>query len=614
MRKIQRNLRDVKIAGAMNSSIRRTNFGRGVSILALGAVVGTNVFPTVITQAAEQYQEKVVLDLTSSIKVFSSLEEALKSEKISPEANPSYFGYADYNKTNYIQYYNLPLDSNPRVWVVPAEQVNKVYAKTKGIQLVKVVELNKDGSLVGYKLFYNVFGEDDLGEIALGSKTITLPQEFHLVDDRPNDNYTPFATIKANLTKLGVYEDSNDGGNQNGGTTNNGGNSGNDGNQNNGSQNGGTTDNGGNQNGGTSNGGNTNNGNQNGGTTDNGSQNNGSQNNGSQNNGSQNGGNTNNGGSQNNGSQNNGSSTEETIAELIRLGDSERIGTSIKIAQEALKGSKMDNVILAYYKDFPDSLSASALSAKYNAPIILCAETAYSSKQTLDFVQSNLKSGGQVIIVGGEGVIDSSVVQALKNRGISNVKRLGGSDRYATNAAIIKDVNPKQGTPVIVASAASFADALSISSISSYKGYPIILSNPTMEKKTKDLVASINPSKVYIVGGTGVISSTTENYLKSKYSVKRLGGATRYETTQAIFNEFYDPNVNNSVMLAYSADFPDALAGSYLGYKTKSLMLLVSEGNYTNYDKMLANKKLDKVYVLGGKGVVSDKVANHFKK
>lgn len=532
MKKVRELVKNIRIANAINESIRRNGFNRrSLSVIALGAFVATSICPAVVSHAAVEYQEKVVLDLSSKIKVFKDMNEALSSsQEITPSNNSDLFGHLAWNDSYYVKWFKLPFDGNFRYH--KTEEVNKYQYTIRGFQVVKVVELYSNGNHVGYRVYTNVFQKDAFGNDYLGTTDGLTPQEYFV--SSPDD---AFNTIKTQLTSLGVYETVKPP-------------------------------------------------------------------------------------TEPTKPEEKPSVPEEKPSvppvtesfESKRLGGIERIETSIKIAQEGLNGEKMDNVILSYYLDFPDSLSASSLVSKYNAPIILCQNSGPSSKQTIDFVQNNLKSGGQVIIVGGEGVIDNSVIQELKNRGITNVKRLGGADRYATNGEIIKYSNPSKGTPVIIANSYSFADALSVSPISSYKNYPIIISQNEMDQKTKDLIASIAPSQVYIVGGNGVISTSTENYLKSKYNVKRLGGLDRYATSEAIFNEFYDANVNKSLMISYSMNFADALSGSYLGFKTKSPMLLVDSNNYKNYDDSLTGKSFNKLYVLGGSGVVSDVVANHFKK
>jgi len=53
-----------------------------------------------------------------------------------------------------------------------------------------------------------------------------------------------------------------------------------------------------------------------------------------------------------------------------RLSGQSRYQTARDISED-FNNSKCDNVILAYGNDFPDALSASVLSKKFNAPILL---------------------------------------------------------------------------------------------------------------------------------------------------------------------------------------------------------------------------------------------------
>ena len=304
--------------------------------------------------------------------------------------------------------------------------------------------------------------------------------------------------------------------------------------------------------------------------------------------------------------------SEDGTPSSIRLGGSDRYETAMRIAKEALNGGKMKSVILASGLDFPDSLSASGLSAKYDAPILLSKKTAVASSKVIDFITQNMDKSGQVIIVGGEGVIDGSVVTTLKQKGFNNIKRLGGKDRYATNAAIVKDLNPSKGGAVFLASSSSYADALSVSSVSAKDKSAIVLSKANISSETKNLVDSLAPKTVYIIGGTGVISPQTEAYLKTKYNVVRLGGKDRYETSKLVYNKF-KTNDMTSVALASSNDFPDSLAGSFLAYKRNSMILLVNKNNYKIYKDSLGNN-VKKFYALGGSSVVPDAIVNYYLK
>lgn len=287
---------------------------------------------------------------------------------------------------------------------------------------------------------------------------------------------------------------------------------------------------------------------------------------------------------------------------------STRIETSIAIA-EKIKGDKAkhNSVILAVASDFPDALTGGVLTKKYDAPIVLTNQNIFNSKKTLDYVINNVDKDGYVILLGGSGVIEDSIRNYLVENGFKNIKRLGGLNRYETNYEIIKDLNPSNGTPVIIASSLDFPDALSIAPIAAKNGYPIFISKNDIDSKTLDYITSINPSKVYIVGGTGVISSETEKKLKGiSKDVVRLGGYTRYETSLAIAEQFNSNSKN--VTIASGFDFPDALSGAYLACKNDSSILIVNESNTALQKEYIDKYNKDNILVLGGIGAVSDRI------
>ncbi|MDU2121937.1 MAG: cell wall-binding repeat-containing protein [Clostridium celatum] len=290
-----------------------------------------------------------------------------------------------------------------------------------------------------------------------------------------------------------------------------------------------------------------------------------------------------------------------------------RIETSIAIAKKANESAKHNSVILAVASDFPDALTGGVLGKKYNAPIILVNKTASNSKLSLDYVVNNVEKNGTVILLGSTGVVDDSIYNHLLANGFKNIKRLGGSDRYATNIAIVNDLKPSKGTPIVVAYSLDFPDALSISPVATKNGYPIFISRKDMDKQTLEAIKNIQPSKIYIVGSSGVISSTTENMLKGiTNNIVRLGGANRYETSVSIAEYF---NTNSiSVAIANAMDFPDALSGSYLAYKNDSSILVVNPYNTELQRNFIKKYNKSNIFILGGPGAVTDSTVDQLVK
>jgi|GEM_PF-5001822 len=123
-----------------------------------------------------------------------------------------------------------------------------------------------------------------------------------------------------------------------------------------------------------------------------------------------------------------------------RLGGADRYATAVEISKEFVSDGKYcDTVILGRGDDFADSMSAGPLAVYYNAPILLTwTETLHPTTEKR-MVEMNIKN---VVIVGGTGVVSTNVENQLKAKGY-HVVRLGGADRYETNALINAQI-PKE--------------------------------------------------------------------------------------------------------------------------------------------------------------------------
>jgi len=293
-----------------------------------------------------------------------------------------------------------------------------------------------------------------------------------------------------------------------------------------------------------------------------------------------------------------------------RVSGKSRIETSVEIAKQVTQKGSLQEVILTSSKNFPDSLGGSILSGKSNAPILLVGKDHHDSKVSLDFIYSNLPKNGKITILGSESAVSNEIVKELKNRGYQHIHRVNGKDRYETNLNIIKSVNVNKGTPFILATGSNFPDALSMSSVSSMKGYPIMLTKK--EKMTNEalaLITSKTPSVVYVAGSEGAVSPFVVEQIKKASptsQVKRLGGSDRYKTSNIIANEF-KKDFGNKAVLATGQNFPDALAGSTVASKEKAPILLVRD-SILPHEKYLVDKDVQRAIILGGDVAVSKQV------
>ncbi|AFM00510.1 N-acetylmuramoyl-L-alanine amidase [Desulfitobacterium dehalogenans ATCC 51507] len=149
-----------------------------------------------------------------------------------------------------------------------------------------------------------------------------------------------------------------------------------------------------------------------------------------------------------------------------RIGGQNRYETSIHLAQRVPN----DTVILANGDDFPDALSAASFAGIKQIPIIL------TSKKTPESVLNYLKETqpSQLIVIGGENAIPS---EGLTNHGFSIETRLGGQNRYETNAAVISFVKDSYETDdLFLASGITFPDAVAGTVLAAKYKAPLLLS------------------------------------------------------------------------------------------------------------------------------------------
>ncbi len=95
--------------------------------------------------------------------------------------------------------------------------------------------------------------------------------------------------------------------------------------------------------------------------------------------------------------------------------------------------TQVDKVIIASESNYPDALVSSSVSQKLGIPVLLTDENKLSD-ETLNSLKEI--SPDQIIVVGGPEVIDSSVIQKLRDEGYQT-NRLWGMSRYGTANEII---------------------------------------------------------------------------------------------------------------------------------------------------------------------------------
>lgn len=262
---------------------------------------------------------------------------------------------------------------------------------------------------------------------------------------------------------------------------------------------------------------------------------------------------------------------------------------------------KSEYAVLVTGADYPDALSATPLAKKYDAPILLTEKNKLNNNTLSEIKRLGVK---KVFIVGGRGAVGTQVESELKKQNIS-IERLGGAGRYETSVEVAKKLENTEEAFIVTGT--DFTDALTVAPIAAKKGAPIILSpSGNINNAVKKYLEQV--SKTYVIGG---IKEINEVVYKQLPSPERISGANKYERNINVINKFVDNKEN--VYVATGANYPDALAGSALAAKNNSYILLVEENINNSTLNFVKEDRFNTITLLGGTGVVSERIANIVK-
>lgn len=295
-----------------------------------------------------------------------------------------------------------------------------------------------------------------------------------------------------------------------------------------------------------------------------------------------------------------------------RMAGDTRYDTMSELISNVGGWSASDKVILASGANYPDALSASALAGVHDAPIILTDPTELSSKAAATIKQLGSST---IYVVGGPSAVSDEVLQAANNICGSNTIRLYGSTRYETSLEILRQCNSSSDT-VIVATGANYADSLSISPFAYVTKSPIVLCDPNggLTQEAIEAIRAGGFSRAILVGGSAavpdVVISQLNNANIATDGIRRLSGATRYETsTQITAFEISQTGLFTADPLGFAtgSNYADALAmGPCMG-RINSPLLLVDNGAQTvcaYIERFKGN--VGNAFVAGGINAVSD--------
>jgi len=256
-----------------------------------------------------------------------------------------------------------------------------------------------------------------------------------------------------------------------------------------------------------------------------------------------------------------------------RYSGADRYATAVAISQQYPSGVPV--AYIATGTNYPDALSAAPAAAFEGGPLLLTPPNALPANvaQELDRLEPT-----KIVIVGGTAAVSLNVEAQLASHA-ATVVRYAGADRFATSQTINRDVFANGASAAFIATGLNFPDALSASAVAGTRAAPVVLVNgasSTLDSGTQALLTQLGTTSVTIAGGTGVVSSSIENDLRSTggiTSVIRYGGSDRYGTSLQINAASY--TTAPTAYFATGTGFADALAGAALAARDHAPLYVV---------------------------------------
>ena len=194
-----------------------------------------------------------------------------------------------------------------------------------------------------------------------------------------------------------------------------------------------------------------------------------------------------------------------TGSPVERLSGSNRFGTAAAVAGQF---DSVERVFVATGANYPDALSAAARAGALDSPVLLVRqhEIPAATAAALDALAPS-----QITVLGGEGAVDQSVVQELRDW--APTWRTGGLNRWITSAWLFAEVADAE--TVYVASGANWPDALAGGAKAGSDHEPLLLTRPDrVPPVIMSALERLDPDRVVVLGGTSAVQESVLDELR----------------------------------------------------------------------------------------------------
>jgi len=285
---------------------------------------------------------------------------------------------------------------------------------------------------------------------------------------------------------------------------------------------------------------------------------------------------------------------ENLSFEWERIGGIDRYETSVLLAKRLTS----DSLILANGDDFPDALSAATYAGIKQIPIVLTSTSLPDS--VIRYYKETAPK--HLVVIGGEVVIPTNNLTENK---FTVETRLGGQDRYETNAKVVSFMKDTyESNDLFLASGITFPDAVAGTVLASKEKAPLLLTEkedipPSVYSLMREHM-KVEPSSI------STTNSVNDNSKKGRI------------TASAGLNLRETPSSTGAILIIIPEDTTiDLIDKQDQWYKTTYQSKTgwisadyVTPTSTTNNSTSIDISANGTVYILGGTGIISSNTQN----
>jgi putative cell wall-binding protein len=320
--------------------------------------------------------------------------------------------------------------------------------------------------------------------------------------------------------------------------------------------------------------------------------------------------------------------------DLVRHAGKTRFETSAEIATDSYDAST--DVVIASGEEFADALAGAALEGMLDAPVLLVPRDLIAGGIPPAITNAIDELGAvNATILGGTNAVSGDVEDFIVNNStVTNTERVAGATRFETAEQVAQEVGDSGSVPdavadefnlsqdsnaAFLATGLVFADALAGGPGSFAGQHPILLTGPNeLHPAAQRGLEATNTDVVFILGGSGVVSSGTKTELQNQgYDTVRLSGSNRFATAKKVADTFADDFGFGvaDVGLATGEKFADALASApLLGNNPAPLLLTPTNRDDSSTHEFFTDRgcNIETMDIFGGEAAVAQSVAERY--